>query len=73
MFDLCSAAICFQPTYTRCSSVIFLGNLLDFESTLAGLLVLIVLSLTNNFLSLLQVCACIKLTLQQIMSDQRND
>ena len=47
-----------QRTHTRCSSVIFLGNLLDFESTLAGLLVLIVLVLINNFLSVLQVDAC---------------
>jgi hypothetical protein len=58
------AAAFFPPSHACSSSVIFLGNLLDFESTLAGLLVLIVLSLINNFLSLLQVSARITLYLQ---------
>lgn len=46
-----------DPLTHPSSSVIFLGNLLDWESTFAGLLVLIVMSLINNFLSLFQVNA----------------
>lgn len=54
--------------------MIFLSNLLDLNSTLAGLLVLIIASLITNFLSLLQVMAHINhASLMSVTSFPQNE